>query len=109
MPLPNIIKQLRNRVQRILLPISEEVLTQQVNLYYAQLKATLIINVFVVTVLTLLLVIISNNPIYAYFAVALVLNTIATYVYIAYDSRAVKQSRSPIYRGNMLCIFNSMM
>lgn len=106
MPLPNIIKQLRNRVQRILLPISEEVLTQQVNLYYAQLKATLVINVFVVTVLTLLLVIISSNPIYAYFAVALVLNTIATYVYIAYDSRAVKQFRSPIYRGNILCIFN---
>ena len=106
MPLPNIIKQLRNRVQRILYPTSEKVLTLQINLFYAELKSALVINVVIILIMSLFLGIVFNNPVYSYFAVALVLHSMATYVYIVYDSSAVKQFRSPIYRGNMLCIFN---
>ncbi len=83
MPLPNIIKQFRNRVQRILYPTSEKVLTLQVNLFYSELKSALVINVVIILIMSLFLGIVFNNPVYSYFAVALVLHSMATYVYIS--------------------------
>jgi len=106
MSLRKIIKQFLNIEQQGSHPLSEEILTQQVNIFYAQLKAALVLNVVIILVMSLFLGIVFTNPVYSYFAVAIVLNTVATYVYIVYDTKIVKQSCSPIYRGNMLCIFN---
>jgi len=106
MSLHNMLKQFRNRVQRALHPASEKVLSQQVNIFYAEMKSALVINIVIISIMSLFLGIVFNSSVYGYFAFALVLHSIATYAYIVYDSRAVRQFRSPIFRGNMLCIFN---
>jgi len=100
------VKQFLNIERCGLDPISEKILAQQVNIYYAQMRSALAINTFVIVVISLFLGVVFSSPAYFYFSVANILISMAAYAYILYDSKAVKQFRSPIYRGNMLCVFN---